>query len=810
MRYGISLIGQLILVLLIAASRVWAADDGAIRGTVMDSLGAPVPGAKVVLLRDGQRVQDATSDSRGAFSFEKLAESRYQLEVTLNGFEVTRTEPAFVGSGAKTMTDVRLQISPLEQSVVVTAAAATVSQAEIGAPVTVLDQSFIESLGNTDLLEPLRTVPGASIVQTGGRGGTTSLFLRGGASNFAKVLIDGIPANDIGGAFDFADLQTAAIERVEVLRGSNSVLYGSDALTGVVNITTRRGRTRIPELTASADGGNFSTSHTDAGMGGAVQRFDYFADYSHLQTDNDIPNNAYRNHTFATRLGARIASNTDLSGTVRWIDTKYGSPNAIHFFAIPDDSFQTRQTVYSSVAAQSQLTSRWQSTIRLGVTDQDYTSTNPTPTGTRSDPSRFANFLGNTVTITGANGLSVTGRAILDFSGTYPSIFKSSVNRRTLHGDTSYHVAQSFDLAGGARVEMEKGNSNFNGSLTKTDRSNYGAFAEVRGSAASRLFVTASVGVDHNEVFGSATSPRVSVAGYLRQPAANDPMGDTKVTFNAGKGIKEPSLSQELSSVFVLIPPATATSLGVTPVGPERSRTLDVGVEQGLAKNRARVRVAYFNNAFRDLIEFLSKTSLIQLGVPSGAANATAFGAYANAQSNHAKGAEVSGEAAIGRMRVTGSYAYLDAVVTKSLSSGALFPSINPKFPGVRIGQFSPLVGARPFRRPQNSGSMTVSYSDKRVQVALAGYFVGKQDDSTFLSDAFFGTSMLLPNHNLDAAYRKFDIAGSYAFHPRVKWYVTVENAFDEKFEAAAGFPALPRAARTGLSIRLGGDSRTP
>jgi len=798
-------VGQVLLILLIAAGRAWAAGEGSVRGTVLDPLGTPVPRATVTLLREGQRVKEVSSDGRGSFSFDGVAEDRYQLEVALAGFQTTRSQPTFVGSGTTTM-DVRLQISPIEQAVVVTAAAGTVSQAETGASVTVIDRSMIDSLGNTDLLEPLRTVPGAAVVQTGARGGTTSLFVRGGASNFTKILLDGIAANDIGGAFDFADLQTAGIERVEVLRGSNSVQYGSDALTGVVNITTRRGRTRIPELTASLDGGNLSTTHGDVGLGGAVQRFDYYATYSQLQTDNDVPNNDYRNRTLATRLGARVATNTDVSGTVRWIDTKYGSPNAILFYGVPDDSRQTRQTIYASIGVQSQLASRWQGTVRFGVADQDYDNTNPSPTGTRSDPSAFANYLGDTVTITSATGQSVTGRAILDFSGTYPSVFKSTVNRKTLYGDTTYRVMSSLDVAGGARVEMENGTSNFNGSLTNTDRNNYGAFAEARGSAMNRVFITAGIGVDHNRVFGTAGSPRVSVAGYLRQPAPNDPLGDTKVTFNAGKGLKEPSLGQELSSLFVLIPAATATSFGVSPIGPERSRTLDVGFEQGFAGNRARARVAYFNNDFNDLIEFLSKTSLINFGVPAAAANATAFGAYANAQSNHAKGVETSGEAVIGPVRVTGAYTHLDAVVTKSLSSGALFPSVNSKFPGILIGQFSPLVGNRPFRRPKNSGSMTVIYSDKRLQVALAGYFIGRADDSTFLSDASFGTSMLLPNQNLDAAYQKFDLSGSYIIVPRVRWYLTMENVFGEKYQAAAGFPALPRTVRSGLSIRLGGD----
>ena len=159
-------------------------------------------------------------------------------------------------------------------------------------------------------------------------------------------------------------------------------------------------------------------------------------------------------------------------------------------------------------------------------------------------------------------------------------------------------------------------------------------------------------------------------------------------------------------------------------------------------------------------------------------------------------------------IRLTASYMYLDAVVTKSFSSGALSPAINPVFPGIPIGAFSPLVGARPFRRPTNSGSLTVIYGDRRFQLALAGYFFGKQDDSTFLSDAQFGNSMLLPNKDLDAAYQKFDISASYRFHPRLRWYLTVENAFDQTFEAAAGFPALSRAARTGITVTLGGDGR--
>lgn len=142
--------------------------------------------------------------------------------------------------------------------------------------------------------------------------------------------------------------------------------------------------------------------------------------------------------------------------------------------------------------------------------------------------------------------------------------------------------------SGGARVEDERGTSLFGGQLTQTTRANYSAFAEARASSIGRLFVTDGGGFDHNEIVGNAASPRVSAAAYLRQPPATAEFGDTKLTFNAGKGIKEPNLSQELSSLFVLIPAATASSPGVTPVGPERSRTLDIGLEQGLARGRGR------------------------------------------------------------------------------------------------------------------------------------------------------------------------------------------------------------------------------
>jgi iron complex outermembrane receptor protein/vitamin B12 transporter len=142
--------------------------------------------------------------------------------------------------------------------------------------------------------------------------------------------------------------------------------------------------------------------------------------------------------------------------------------------------------------------------------------------------------------------------------------------------------------------------------------------------------------------------------------------------------------------------------------------------------------------------------------------------------------------------------------VTASFASTT--PALNPAFPDVPIGAFGPLVGAAPFRRPANTGSLLVAFTKNPLQVALAGYFSGKADDSTFLSDGFFGNSLLLPNHDLDAAYQKIDLSAAYQIHPRLRWSISVENLFDQAYEATFGFPALPRSLRTGLTLTLGGD----
>ena len=793
-----------VLAIAIAISGVaYAQGQGTLSGTVSDPLGGRVVSATVTLLRDGQQAVQTTTDEAGQFTFPSLGEGRYQVRAEASGFETRTTDPIFVAGSGRTSTDVVMSVGPLEQAVVVTAAATELPAARTGAPITVIDFRTLEALNKPDVLEALRLVPGAQIVQAGQRGSQTSMFVRGGNSNFNKVLVDGIAVNDIGGGFDFAQTATAGVERIEVLRQSNSVMYGSDALAGVINITTRRGRTRRPLVELSADGGNFGTGRASAAIGGAVRRFDYFSEYAYFNTDNSTPNNGYRNGTYAGRFSVAIGRGTDLSGTVRQTNTRFGSPNAFDLFGIADDSVSKNRITYASVDAESQHSDRWQSTIRFGNTDVRSNYTNPTPTGQPFDPFGFgANYLGNTVTLRGANGYSATGQAILDFGGAYPSTFRSRTIRRALFGDTTYHLGRDFDISGGGRVEREEGFNDPDADPSAT-RNNGGVFAEVRGSVLMRTYITAGIGFEHNEAFDNATTPRLSVATYLRNPSASSALGDTKISLNVGKGIKAPSVFQQQNALFTLVAGTPAAALA-PPLGPERSTSVEVGIEPGVWYGRERVRTAYFHNTYEDLIEFLSRTQLPQAGVPASVAAATQFGAYLNSSSFRAQGIETSFDAAVGAyLRMNASYTYLDAEVTEAFSAVA---AINPLIPGVPIGAFSPLVGQRPFRRPPHSGSVMISFARGPGEVTLAGYFAGKRDDSTFLSDRFFGNTLLLPNRDLDPAYQKLDLSGAYRVHPRVNLYLSVENILDRDYDASFGFPALPRAARAGVRLTLGGD----
>ena len=239
--------------------------------------------------------------------------------------------------------------------IVVSAAQVPIRPDAVSATMTVLSGAELRASGVHLVQDALRQVPGAQLLQTGSFGGVTSLFLRGGESDYVKVLVDGVPVNDAGGSFDFATLTLDGVDRVEIIRGPASVTHGSDAVTGVVNIITRSGGGRL--ATVSARAGTFGTRETNAGMRGGSSTLGWSLAGSLAGTDGTYDfNNDWSNGALAVRLDARPDA-----ATAAWVTGRYGR-NTFHFptdgSGIPADSnqFSRGRSLQLGAGAARQLT----------------------------------------------------------------------------------------------------------------------------------------------------------------------------------------------------------------------------------------------------------------------------------------------------------------------------------------------------------------------------------------------------------------------------------------------------------------------
>lgn len=777
------------------------AENNNIHGTVTDPLGAVVPGAQVQLFRESKLVGSTATDAEGKYRFSPLAPGRYRVKTQAPSFSQQQSDAIYVGSSSDAAVDITLKVGNVSQQIVVSATGISLPETQTGASISVVTADQFQY--TPEVLEPLRQVPGVQVLENGQRGINESLFIRGGESKFNKVLLDGIPLNEIGGTVDFGGVFTTGIDQVEVLRGPNSVLYGADALAGVVNMTSLRGTTFTPQLTYAFDAGNFSSLHHDASLGGIFHQFDYFSEFGRYDGGNTSANPHFHNATYSGNFGWTPGASTSLRLTVRRVAAKVDVPNAIDFFAIPDDSFQTEDNTYIGATLQNQTTSHWHNLLRYGATRQNSQFVNPSPTGI---PEPFGNFLGNIVTIRGANGFSTTGQAILDFAGAYPERFFILNNSDLLTFQSDYSFGAHLNALFAFNYENERGPK-------PAERNNYSYTGELHGSLWNRLYATLGVGVEKNAVFGLAGTPRVSLAYYLVRPRSTGAFAGTKLKFNYGQGIQEPDIFSADNSLFALLSqqpdgPQLISQFHVKPIGAVRSRSLDAGVEQMAWSGRAKLGLTFFYNRFSDEIEFVSPGGLAQLGIPDSILALTPFGASINSLATRSLGAETELELSLGHgFTVRAAYTYLDGIVRRSFSSDELLPSFNPLFPTIPIGAFSPLVGNRPFNRAPHTASFYLGYARRKLALAMSGNFIGRRDSSTFLFDSSFGATMLLPNHNLAAAYQKIDVSGSYRLNRYLQLYSAVENLASQHYDPAPGFPALPFNFRGGVKVTLGGEA---
>lgn len=791
----------LVLALALTALTTFAATPPKnLHGTITDPLGAAVAGAQVQLLRDGKQVAVTITNAEGKYQFSPLPPGRYQIRAAAPTFAAGQSDAVYVGS-ASAAVDLALKLPSISQQIVVSATGKQVPDTQVGASVSVIPEDQFQY--KLPALEPLRQVAGVQVLEAGQRGVAESIFIRGGNSNANAVWLDGVPITEIGGTVDFGNVFTTAMDQTEVLRGPNSVLYGANALAGVVNLTTTRGKTFLPELSYAFDGGNFSSLHHDVSLGGIFRQLDYYSEFSRFDTDNSEPNSSYHNATFAGNFGWTPLASTELRLTVRRTADNVGVPNAIDFFGIPDDSFQPTHNTYISATLQNQTTSHWHNLLRYGAARIDSEFVNPSPSGI-FDP-LSGNFLGQVLTIHGANGFSTTGQAILDFAGFYPqqSFLQNNFDFADIQSD--YTFSPHLTALIGARYTNER-SIGFN-------RFNYSYTGELHGNLWSRLFATLGLGIEDNSAFGVVPTPRVSLAYYLVRPRSTGRLSGTKIKANYGQGIKEADIFSQDFSLFSLLSqlpngPQLISQFNVAPIRPERSRSYDVGVEQFAWNGRVRLDATFFYNRFTDQLESVPESGLLALGVPGQIVIRAPFGASVNSMATRALGAETDLELHLGHgLTARAVYTYLDAVVQRSFSSDELFPSFNPAFPNIPIGAFSPLVGNRPFNRAPNVASFYLGYARKKLTLTLSGNFVSRRDSSTFLSDANFGSTMLLPNHDLAAAYQKLDFGGSYRLNRHMDFYAAIENLASQHYDPVPGFPALPFNYHAGIKLTIGGES---
>lgn len=625
--------------------------------------------------------------------------------------------------------------------VVVTATKTEVPVKQVAASVTVITKEEIEARQVTQVSDLLRDVPGLSVRQQSSRGSVVSVFPRGGNSNFNLVLIDGVKVNDAGGFYDFGDFSTDNIERIEIVRGPHSALYGSDAMGSVIQIFTKRGR-GAPGVDASFAGGNLKTFEEKMNLSGGAGQFDYSLGVGRSDTDGNLPiNNHFGVTTVNGRVGFALEKALDLSLAVRYTDSHLNFPTEAggdrfdgHRFPLDPNQSSDQQRLLVSGKANHVLTSWWQQTLQLGWYRRNFALND------QFDP--FDPRTGELVDFSAFHSENEERRFSLDYSWNLsaPAVFGIS---SLLTAGFAFEREEFDQRAAATETDFPFSSAN------KDRRNNKAGYLQGQFDWKKQLFVTTGFRVDGNSTFGTEVTPRVSAAWII-------PYVGTKLRSGYGEGIKEPSFVENFGdgSQFVV---------GNPNLRPERTRSWEIGLDQPLFQGLADFSVTYFHNHFEDLIAFIfSPTS----DCPAS---------FCNVQKARAEGVELAATVRPGYgLTIGGGYTFLD---TKVLDDGG-------------IGSVALQKGERLLRRPRHAGTLSIDYVWRRLHTSLVTTFVGHRSD-IFTNPATFVTQRVTAG-----GYTTVDLAGSYLLlkdtrHLReLTLFGKIQNLFDRDYQQVAGFSA--------------------
>ena len=743
----------LILAVCALPASALAAADGrsAAYGSVIDPAGHKVPGVTVILRSAAGSVRETRTDAEGAFEFPGLADGRYDVLATADGFRTDAAAIRVTGADVAGI-EIRLRLSGLTDTVVVSAGYVETPLSEAPGSVTTLTGSDLAARQIATVARALELVPGMAVAPTGGAGAITSLFPRGGNSNYTLVLVDGIRLNSFGGGFDFGHLSTGGLDQVEVVRGPQSAVFGADAIGGVIQLRTKIGGT--PAVSGALETGGYGTNRLAAGTTGSrgavkwginVERFSSNGWTSEAPGGIDLVTN---DDDHATTLNVATAWTLSDQSTLR-VDGRFdsnerGNPgpfgsNPIGAFAgIDRVSRGTNTDAMGSVA----FTHAWsaQSALRVQSTWADLRSTFVSPYGDSTARTR----------------------------------------RFTTHAQVDRALWKGVATSFGADLNIERGESSYvqgtAGQALPIDRLVAGYFAEARFTSTARLFVTTGLRVEQIERRALeadplayaprpgfpadgvlSVNPRVAASYYAR--TSSDTGGNwSRVHATAGTGIRPPD-------AFEI---AFTDNPGLKP---ERSRSVDAGLEQALLGGRVVIDATAFANNYTDLI----------VAVGRSLRDYSQFRTD-NISNARARGLETS--AAIrtqGGLEIRATYTWLDTAILAVNRSAEVAP------PPFAVGD--PLV-----RRPRHQASVDVVWTHGAV---TAYGRVGGRSHTLDVEPSWGASGGLFTAPGFAVA----DAGMSVRLARGVDLLARVDNLLDAAYEAVLGYPAPRRSFTVGVRL---------
>ena len=310
------------LALVLSAAGFGIGADPALTGSVTTVDGKPVP-QLTVQVRSASGSFAAVTGPSGQYRFASLPAGEYTVSVDAPGLELVGLATVAVGTTDARL-DLKLAPAPVREHVLVSATRGEAALSTVGVSATVIDSERIAERQASSLLPLLQEVPGLTVARTGSLGHQASAFLRGGESFHARVLVDGVPINEPGGAYNFASQLAFELDQVEVVRGAVSSLYGTDALAGVIQLQTRRAAPgAAPDLRVEAEGGNVDWRRLQAGSSGTRGLLDWNFGVARLHTDHE-PNGLFEETAVAASAGARLSDASSLRFVIRGEDSHAG------------------------------------------------------------------------------------------------------------------------------------------------------------------------------------------------------------------------------------------------------------------------------------------------------------------------------------------------------------------------------------------------------------------------------------------------------------------------------------------------------